>query len=50
MRHGHGVMVWADGATFDGNWDCNQTSGLGKFTYPNGDVYEGTWAANLMCG
>lgn len=22
----------------------------GKFTYANGDIYEGSWASNLMCG
>ena len=39
MRHGHGSMLWPDGATFEGNWSFNQPCGNGRFVYVSGDVY-----------
>ena len=40
-------MSWMDGAKFIGTWSFNKASCVGKFYYPNGDIYEGGWANNL---
>ena len=35
---------------YDGNFDQNQFSGFGKFTYNEGSYYEGTWKQDKMDG
>ena len=40
---GPGVMVWPDGARFDGELRESKFDGRGKFWWANGDVYEGAW-------
>ncbi len=51
-RQGQGVYTYANkseeeqgaAAIYDGNWSKGEKSGLGTFSYPNGDKYEGMWA------
>ncbi len=33
-----------------GAWEKDKRQGTGKYTYANGDVYEGEWAENLRDG
>ena len=40
---GPGVMVWPDGARFDGELRESKFDGRGKFWWANRDVYEGAW-------
>ncbi|CAM9356203.1 unnamed protein product, partial [Choristocarpus tenellus] len=37
-------------ATYEGNYRDGKRSGMGKMTYPNGDVYTGEWENNFMEG
>ena len=37
-------------AKYEGNYLNGQKSGVGKMTYPNGDVYEGEWVADKFNG
>ena len=50
MRHGKGVMKWADGSSYDGEWNQDKMTGQGKFNWPNGDECEGKWRDDLQEG
>ena len=50
LRHGSGIMTWADGARYEGEWQYNQASGKGKFFHADGDVYDGNWNNNKANG
>lgn len=41
MRHGTGVQRWPDGSMYEGMWRDDVATGLGRFTFANGDIYEG---------
>jgi peptidoglycan hydrolase-like protein with peptidoglycan-binding domain len=49
-RQGRGVLVWADGARYDGDWRNGQRTGLGMTTYQDGGRYEGGWQSNRAHG
>jgi hypothetical protein len=40
---GFGVMRWADGGQYEGEWKQDRRHGSGKMRYANGDVFEGLW-------
>ena len=42
-RHGYGVQVWPDGATYVGMWENNKAHGRGHFIHADGDEYDGEW-------
>lgn len=37
-------------AVYEGDYTDGKRAGLGKMTYPNGDVYTGQWKDNAMSG
>lgn len=37
-------------ATYEGSYVDGKKAGVGKMTYPNGDVYTGQWKNNVMEG
>jgi hypothetical protein len=41
IMHGEGVRSWPNGDEYDGQYCNGEAMGNGKFTYANGDVYEG---------
>ena len=41
--HGHGIMVYANGNMYDGQWANGARHGEGTCKYATGDVYEGQW-------
>lgn len=50
-------MTWSDGTYYEGEWlnnkvylIINQAHGTGKFSYADGDVYDGLFAENKFCG
>ena len=43
FRDGRGLMVWKDGSKYEGNFSFGRPWLSGKFTYYDGDVYEGEW-------
>jgi hypothetical protein len=58
MKHGQGIYTWMgeendDGeravkATYTGSYADGKRCGVGKMTFPNGDVYEGEWKDNKV--
>lgn len=38
--HGVGTFATVDGSCYTGSWAEDHKQGLGRKTYPNGDVYE----------
>ena len=44
MREGRGKYTWANGDSYEGNWDNGEQSGRGRYRYAIDDVYEGNWA------
>ena len=47
---GRGVRTFPDGSRYEGEHDEGERTGRGTFTAANGDVYEGSWAANTREG
>jgi len=41
VRHGKGILRRADGSVYDGDWENDVESGIGKMRWLNGDEYEG---------
>lgn len=55
IKQGFGIYTWMgptsdedetliEKAKYEGNYVNGQKSGIGKMTFPNGDIYEGEWA------
>lgn len=41
--HGYGIMEYADGDRYEGEWREDKKHGYGKYTYADGRVREGMW-------
>lgn len=41
---GFGVLVWPDGAIYQGQWVDEKRDGLGLFTYPDQSLFTGQWS------
>jgi len=41
--HGHGHFAFANGESYEGNWEENRMSGRGKYTYLDGSFFEGEY-------
>ena len=39
FRHGNGIMIWSDGAKFEGDWQYGFAHGQGSFLFPDGNLY-----------
>lgn len=60
VKQGQGVYIWmassgddddkSEKARYEGNYKDGQKSGVGRMTFPNGDVYEGEWLDNKING
>lgn len=59
QKHGMGTFTWVEAdeeegfkkvATYEGNYADGKKHGIGKMTFPNGDVYHGEWKENKMEG
>lgn len=60
LKHGHGVYSWMQMdddsgelkkiAMYEGSYSNGKKHGVGKMTFPNGDVYHGEWKENKMDG
>lgn len=42
-KDGKGLMLWADGTVFKGQYRGGKACGQGQLKKPNGDRYEGTF-------
>lgn len=43
IRHGHGIMKYATGEVYNGDWQYNHIEGYGVMEDPDGG-YEGDWS------
>ena len=47
MRHGQGILRFLENGkaveTYQGQFNNGEFQGVGRYTYSNGDVYEGTF-------
>jgi hypothetical protein len=43
-------LTFADGSTYTGQFKNNEISGMGKYVWPDGKMYEGYWEKNKMHG
>jgi len=60
QKHGNGMYTWMEPdeesgepkkvASYEGKYADGKKNGLGKMTFPNGDVYFGEWKDNKMDG
>lgn len=49
LRHGYGVMTWADGSCFKGQWHMDKrTEGL--MNIPDGTFYQGSFKDDMFHG
>ncbi|PWV20971.1 hypothetical protein C3747_4g98 [Trypanosoma cruzi] len=49
-RHGHGIMRYANGDTYDGEWGSNCRHGRGRLITDDGEIYEGQWSKDERHG
>ena len=49
-RDGRGVMVFASGLRYDGEWREDKAHGQGTCHYPDGQVYTGEWQQDQRWG
>jgi hypothetical protein len=47
---GYGKIKYANGDTYEGNWDKSLRNGKGKYVFMNGDIYDGMWLDNIRNG
>merc|ERR1711988_147965 len=59
QKHGLGTYTWVEPdeeegfkkvATYEGNYADGKRNGIGKMTFPSGDVYHGEWKDNKIEG
>lgn len=44
MKNGKdGILEYASGARYDGEWKNDKADGFGSLYYANNDIYEGEW-------
>ena len=47
MKHGDGILSWASGKIYSGQWNVNKMHGEGKLTDLNGKTRQGIWENGL---
>eukprot|EP01002_Notosolenus_urceolatus_P001161 NODE_1294_length_1486_cov_18.846207_g1075_i0.p1 GENE.NODE_1294_length_1486_cov_18.846207_g1075_i0~~NODE_1294_length_1486_cov_18.846207_g1075_i0.p1 ORF type:complete len:450 (+),score=25.17 NODE_1294_length_1486_cov_18.846207_g1075_i0:71-1420(+) len=50
IREGFGVLVWASGDRYEGDWLANEKHGHGVFAWVSGDHYEGDYVNGYRHG
>lgn len=50
MKHGFGIMVYANGDQYEGNWDNDLRHGFGECVYADSATYTGWWARDQYSG
>lgn len=50
IPHGPGKATYANGDSFEGNYDDSKRNGKGKYTYNSGAEYEGNYSQNQKTG
>jgi hypothetical protein len=50
VRHGHGKLIFPDGALFEGTWREGKVNGNGRHIHSNGEYYIGGWKDDAVHG
>jgi len=50
QRHGEGTYIWPNGDKYVGNWENDNMSGYGEYTYANGKLKNGIWDSGVYLG
>jgi len=50
LKHGRGVMRYADGGIYDGQWKDDERHGRGVYTRVDGGRYDGQWKDGMQHG
>jgi len=51
LRHGQGMLLWKNGATYDGEWYQDHIEGQwGTMTWPDSRIYTGSWKNGFRDG
>ena len=50
VRHGQGLFIWKNGASYEGEWRMNNRHGYGRQIFEDGDYYEGAWSNDKASG
>ncbi len=48
--HGRGRFDFANGGSFEGEWEDGKYNGSGTYSWPSGAVYSGEWCKGKMHG
>lgn len=49
-QEGKGIVTYANGEKYDGEWIGGKKCGLGVYTYPSGAKYDGQWMGDRKNG
>ncbi|CAI5958798.1 unnamed protein product [Closterium sp. NIES-64] len=47
---GYGTLTWANGDSYEGEWEAGLEHGAGTFKWADGSCFEGTWSRGLKDG
>ena len=50
VKDGLGILIWADGSKYQGQFVQGQMQGLGRMIQANGSVYQGQWKNGMANG
>ena len=50
VRAGKGTLIYPNGKKYEGDWECDQMHGRGRFEWENGEIYEGEWKKGVRDG
>jgi len=50
IKHGYGILIWPDGAKYEGMFENDKSCGRGKYYHIDGDIYEGEWDNDMANG
>ena len=50
VRWGQGVLQYANGSVYEGQWQDGAREGLGRLIHGTGDAYEGEWRGDKANG
>lgn len=50
VRHGQGMLTWADGSIYEGWWSHDKANGHGRLIHYDGSMYLGSWANDKCHG
>ena len=50
LRDGKGIIIWKNGARYDGFFLKGKANCYGRIIHADGDIYEGEWVNDVVQG